>query len=88
MSVKTDLILIPKQTHYYGDLRIEYLIKGKFYEGELCPTMYDKITYQVLPQRVIVKCEDQQFRLYILERDFITLSEWREKQINLILEDE
>jgi hypothetical protein len=39
-------------------------------------------------QRVIVKCEDQQFRLYILERDFITLSEWREKQINSILEDE
>ena len=86
---KENIILISKETHYYGDKdsKIKYLIKGNLYEAELCPPMYDEITYQVLPQRVIVKCEDQRFRIYILEKTFITLVEWREKQINSILDE-
>lgn len=61
-----------------------YLTKGKVYEGDLTPTMYDPQTLQPAKPSYIVKCDDGKFRKFMTEH-FLTLEEWREKQINSVL---
>ena len=43
------------------------LIKGKMYECEFTPTMYDPNTYQPAKPYYIVRCEDGKFRKYDAE---------------------
>jgi hypothetical protein len=62
----------------------ELFTVGKWYEGDLTPTIYDPQTLQPAPASYIVNCNDGYNRkvdaLY-----FITLEEWRERQLNKIL---
>jgi hypothetical protein len=61
-----------------------YLVKGKIYDGELTPTMYDPNTFQPAKPHYIIKCDDGKFRKFMAEH-FITLEEWREKQLEKLL---
>ena len=61
-----------------------YLEIGKIYDGELTPTMYDPNTFQPAKPHYIIKCDDGKFRKFMAEH-FITLEEWREKQLDKIL---
>lgn len=61
-----------------------YLTKGKLYQGELTPTMYDPQTFQPAEPSYIVKCDDDKFRKFEAKH-FITLEEWREMKLNQIL---
>ena len=60
-----------------------YVTVGKVYDGSLTPKMYDK-DYNPI-QKYIITTDDKSQRIYNLEQ-FIPLAEWREKQINEILE--
>lgn len=60
------------------------LKKGKIYDGELTPTMYDPNTFQPAKPHYIIKCDDGKFRKFMAEH-FITLEEWREKQLEKLL---
>ena len=61
-----------------------YLTKGKVYEGDLTPTMYDPQTLEPAAPCYIVKCDDSKFRKFEAKH-FMTLEEWREKQLDKIL---
>lgn len=61
-----------------------YLEIGKIYEGELTPKIYDPQTLQPAEPCYIVKCHDGKYRKF-MAKHFITLEEWREKQIDKIL---
>lgn len=73
-----------------------YLSKGKVYEGDLTPTMYDPnllplqssinemSTFQPVDRSHIIKCDNGKYRKFMTEH-FLTLEEWREKQLNKIL---
>lgn len=62
----------------------ELFTVGKCYEGDLTPIMYDPQTLQPAPPSYIVKCNDGNFRKVNCEY-FITLEEFRERQLNKIL---
>ena len=61
-----------------------YLTKGKVYEGDLTPTMYDPKTLQPTDPSYIVKCDDGKLRKFEAKH-FITLEEWRQTQLDKIL---
>ena len=56
------------------------LIKGKMYECELTPTIYDPNTLQPTEPFYIVRCEDGKFRKYAAEH-FRDIVEWREEKL-------
>ena len=60
-----------------------YLEKGKIYEGDLTPTIYDPQTLKPSEPFYIVKCDDGKYRKFMAEH-FLTLEEWRESQLNKI----
>ena len=62
----------------------ELFTVGKWYEGDLVPTIYDPQTLQPAPASYIVKCNDG-YNRKIDALYFITLEEWRERQLNKIL---
>lgn len=68
----------------FGYNSYELFKVGEIYEGDLVPTMYDPQTLQPAPPSYVVRCNDGKFRKVGGEY-FITLDEWREKQINKIL---
>ena len=61
-----------------------YLEIGKMYEGELTPKMYDPNTLKPAEPAYIVKCDDGKYRKF-MAKHFITLEEWRERQLDKIL---
>ena len=60
-----------------------YVKVGNVYDGSLTPTMYDE-NYNPI-QKYIITTDDKSQRIYNLDQ-FMPLAEWREKQINQILE--
>ena len=61
-----------------------YVNKDSIYEGDLTPTIYDKKSFEPLPKKYYIICNDGFGRVLEAEH-FITLQEWREQQINEIL---
>jgi len=61
-----------------------YLEKGKIYEGDLTPTIYDPQTLKPSEPSYIIKCDDGKYRKFMTEH-FLTLEEWREQQLDKIL---
>jgi len=59
----------------------ELFTVGKWYEGELTPTIYDPQTLQPAPASYVVQCNDGNYRK-VSHEYFITLEEWRERQLN------
>lgn len=57
---------------------------GKIYEGELTPTIYDPQTLKPAEPSYIIKCDDGKYRKF-MAKHFITLEEWRERQLDKIL---
>ena len=82
--MKLILITDPELVIPMGLTPDTYLTQGKVYEGDLTPTMYDPQTLQPAKPSYIVKCDDGKFRKFMTEH-FLTLEEWREKQINSVL---
>ena len=62
----------------------ELFTVGKWYEGELVPTIYDPQTLQPAPASYIVNCNDG-YNRKIDALYFITLEEWRERQLNKLI---
>lgn len=58
----------------------ELFTVGKWYEGELTPTIYDPQTLQPTPASYIDKCNDSNFRK-VSHEYFISLEEFRERQL-------
>ena len=60
------------------------LIKGKMYECELSPTMYDPTTFEPV-RAYIVTCEDGKFRKYDLEhfRDIVEIRAEKLKELGI-----
>ena len=54
---------------------------------DLTPTMYDPNTYQPVEPSYIVKCDDNKLRK-VEAKYFITLEDWRSRQIGKILSDQ
>lgn len=61
-----------------------HLKKGKFYYGELTPTMYDPKTLKEVPKSYVIICDDNNFRK-VEASCFLTMEEYREMLINQIL---
>lgn len=59
------------------------LIKGKVYEGELTPKLYDTQTLEEVPESYIIKCNDNKFRK-VEANCFISL---REGNLNKLLNE-
>lgn len=61
------------------------LIKGKMYECELTPTMYDPNTFQPAAASYIVTCEDGKFRKYDVEhfRDIVEVRVDKLKELGI-----
>ncbi len=79
-------LVIPKSIDHISMSRRPdtYLTKGKVYEGELTPNfLYGSETYQLVDSSYIVRCDDNKLRKF-MAKDFMTLEEWREKQLNEI----
>ena len=73
--------------HLWGGMDVQkdfYLEKGKIYEGDLTPTIYDPQTLKPSEPFYIVKCDDGKYRKFMAEH-FLTLEEWRNQQIDKIL---
>lgn len=68
------------------DLYKTYVNKDSIYEGSLTPQTYDPETMLPLPENYIITCNDGHARI-ISKKHFITLQEWREQQINEILNE-
>ncbi len=62
----------------------ELFTVGEWYEGELTPTIYDPQTLKPAPPAYIVRCNDANYRKVDCVY-FITLEEFRERQLNKIL---
>jgi hypothetical protein len=60
-----------------------YVTVGNVYDGTITPKMYDKDNNPM--QKYIITTNDKSQRIYNLDQ-FMPLAEWREKQINEILE--
>ena len=82
--MKLILITDPELVIPMGLTPDTYLTKGKVYEGDLTPTMYDPQTLQPAKPSYIVKCDDGKFRKFMTEH-FLTLEEWRQTQLDKIL---
>lgn len=65
-------------------LSIEHLTPGRFYDGELTPTIYDPVTLQPALPSYIIKCDDGMYRK-LPSHIFMTPEEFREYQLNKIL---
>lgn len=61
-----------------------YLTKGKVYQGDLTPTMYDPNTLHPVDPSYVVKCDDGKLRKFEAKH-FMVIEEWREKQLDKIL---
>ena len=61
------------------------LIKGKMYECEFTPTMYDPNTFQPAKPYYIVRCEDGKFRKYDVEhfRDIVEVRVDKLKELGI-----
>lgn len=70
--------------NFFGYPPDVYLEIGKIYEGDLTPTMYDPQTLQPVEPCYIVKCHDGKYRKF-MTKHFLTLEEWRERQLDKIL---
>jgi hypothetical protein len=68
----------------FGHNSEELFTVGKWYEGELTPTIYDPQTLQPAPASYIVECNDLNLRR-VSHDYFITLEEWRERQLNKLI---
>ena len=64
--------------------QMNYVKIGKMYDGDFTPTVYDPQTLKPSEPSYIIKCDDGKYRKFMTEH-FITLEEWREKQIDKIL---
>ncbi len=62
----------------------ELFTVGNWYEGDLVPTIYDPQTLQPAPASYIVNCNDG-YNRKIDALYFITLEEWRERQLNKLI---
>jgi hypothetical protein len=63
----------------------EFFTVGNTYEGDFAPTTYDPQTLQTSTRKYyIVKCDIDKW-IKVDTHYFITLDEWRERQINKIL---
>ncbi len=60
------------------------LTPGKWYQGDLTPTMYDINTYNPVEPHYVVVCDDGKLRK-VEAKWFITLEDWRENKINKVL---
>ena len=60
------------------------LTKGKIYDGDFTPTVYDPQTLKPSEPSYIIKCDDGKYRKFMTEH-FLTLEEWRNQQIDKIL---
>ena len=60
------------------------LTKGKIYDGDFTPTVYDPQTLQPSKPSYIIKCDDGKYRKFMTEH-FLTLEEWRNQQIDKLL---
>ena len=64
-----------------------YITKGEIYDAELTPQMYDPISLNPYPNdNMLVRCKDGNSR-YLPKEHFITLANYREQQINEILNE-
>ena len=61
-----------------------YITQGKMYDASLAPTIIDQLTMQPIPARYYLICDDEKGRIYECS-NFITVAEWREKQMKTIL---
>ena len=75
--IKLYLLILPP----FGWNSDEFFTVGKIYEGDFTPTEYDPHTFQVVPPHYVVRCDDGYLRKVPAEY-FITLEEWRERQLN------
>lgn len=82
--MKLILITDPQLVIPMGLTPDTYLSKGKVYEGDFTPTMYDPNTFQPVDPSYIIKCDDGKFRKFGAKH-FMTLEEWRETQLDRIL---
>jgi hypothetical protein len=62
----------------------KFFTVGNTYEGDLTPTTYDPQTLQPATPSYVVKCDIDKW-IKVDTHYFITLDEWRERQINKIL---
>ena len=58
----------------------QILIKGKMYECDLTPKIYDTMTFHLAASSYIVKCEDGKTRKYYAEH-FIDIVEVRAEKL-------
>jgi hypothetical protein len=64
----------------YAQFRNAFTI-GKWYDGKICPVVYDPTTLEPVPTAYLIKCDNGYLRK--VEGDcFITLEEWRETKLN------
>ena len=77
-------LLAITEFNHFGYPPDVYLEIGKIYEGDLTPTMYDPHTLQPAEPAYIVKFDDGKYRKF-MAKHFITLEEWRQKQLDSIL---
>ncbi len=78
-TAKKDVIL-----HDIHSSRWYLIKKDNIYKGEYTPVVYDPQTLQPIVNLIIV-CEDGKYRRFDIG-DFYTLEEWREIQLNNILD--
>jgi hypothetical protein len=75
--IRLYLLILPP----FGWNSDEFFTVGKIYEGDFTPTEYDHQTLKPAPPSYVVKCNDDKWRKVPAEY-FITLEEWRERQLN------
>jgi hypothetical protein len=75
--IRLYLLILPP----FGWNSDEFFTVGKIYEGDFTPTEYDPQTLKPAPPSYVVKCNDDKCRKVPAEY-FITLEEWRERQLN------
>ena len=81
-------LLFIESDYFPQDLTVsKKLTPGNWYMCDLTPTMYDPNTYQPVEPSYIVKCDDNKLRK-VEAKYFITLEDWRSRQIGKILSDQ
>jgi hypothetical protein len=74
-----------EKLYLIGEPNIDHLTPNKSYNGTLGLKIYDPNTFEVLPPYYVIECDDGNFRK-VDAKYFIPLSNWREQQLNKILE--
>jgi len=64
---------------------LKWVTPGKIYDGDLVPTIIDRITMEPVPPSYIIRCDDGKSRKMDASF-FITVEELREKKLKELLD--